>query len=113
MSEPTSPADERRLDGTVGRHPTLSECEAAGKGPSNGLGAPYSSGGVRDTSEERERFEAYMQGHCWSIGNYDGAARGYDTVFVRCLYGVWRDRGSLPTVTPNVKGEPNTTASTK
>ena len=101
--EPNCAAVGLPLDLRVGRHPTLIECEAAGKGPSNGLGTPYSSGGLPDTPEERERFEAYMRGHCWGIVNYDDATRGYDAVFVRCCYGVWRDRGSLPTVPPNVE----------
>lgn len=80
------------------RHPTLDECKIAGRGPDNYPGSPYNSGGLPDTPEERERFEAYLQGHCWYAGIYDEEIRAYDTVTVRCLYGVWRDRGALPTV---------------
>lgn len=76
-------------------HPTLEQCEAAGRGPENCPGAPYNSGGLPDTPEERSRFEAYLRGHCWEAGRYDPVARGYDTAHVRCLYGVWRDRGAL------------------
>lgn len=80
------------------RHPTIAECEAAGRGPDNYPGKPYEVGGLPDTSEERARFEAYMRGHCWSHGLYDNETRSYDTVQVRMLYGVWRDRGALPTI---------------
>lgn len=82
------------------RHPTLAECEAAGRGPIQEAGK-YREGGLPNTPEERERFEAYMRGHCWSVGGYDAEKDCYDTVGVRMLYGVWRDRGSLPTVWPN------------
>lgn len=79
------------------RHPTLEECEAAGRGPYNCPGKPYDAGGLPDTPDERSRFEAYMRGHCWSIGEgYDEAQRIYPPG-VRQLYGIWRDRGSLPT----------------
>jgi len=73
--------------------PTIDECFAAGKGPKQSV--PYSEGGVSNTPEERARFEAYMRGHCWGVGNYDESLKGYDTVIVRMLYGVWRDRGAL------------------
>jgi len=76
------------------RHPTLAECESAGRGPENYPEA----GGLPDTAKERARFEAYMRGHCWDVGKYVIAEECYDTVFVRCLYAVWRDRGALPTV---------------
>ncbi len=76
----------------IARHPTLAECEAAGKGP------PTYIHGLPNTPEERARFEAYMRGHCWVVGSYVEAERSYDTVAVRRLYGVWRDRGSLPTI---------------
>jgi hypothetical protein len=79
------------------RHPTLEECEKAGRGPDNWVGKPYSSGNLPDTPEERARFEAYMRGHCWYVGEYDEELRIYE-VGVRQLYGVWRDRGSLPTI---------------
>lgn len=79
------------------RHPTIEECEAAGRGPSNWPGKPYEVGGLPDTPEERARFEAYMRGHCWDVGRYIEQQRSYDTMFVRCCYGVWRDRGALPT----------------
>lgn len=88
--------------GHTARHPTLAECEEAGRGPYNCPGLPYQVGGLPDTDDERARFEAYMRGHCWEVGNYDEAARCYVSTFVRCLYGVWRDRGALPTVGPNV-----------
>jgi hypothetical protein len=79
------------------RHPTLEECHEAGVGPRNVPGVPYRSGGLPDTPEERARFEAYMRGHCWPIGDgYDEAQRIYP-MGVRQLYGIWRDRGSLPT----------------
>ena len=86
---------------SVTRHPTLEECEAAGRGPSNGPGVPFNSGGLPNTAEERARFEAYMRGHCWEIGKYDAVIGGYDSTIVRMLYGVWRDRGWLA-----VKGSP-------
>ena len=90
--------------GHTPRHPTPAECETAGRGPYNCPGLPYQVGGLPDTAEERERFEAYMRGHCWDVGKYDEAAHCYDSMFVRCCYGVWRDRGALPTVWPNVAG---------
>ena len=86
------------------RHPTVEECEAAGRGPDNGPGKPFDSGGLPDTPEERARFEAYMRGHCWGLSNYDEALRSYPNTFERMLYGVWRDRGALPTVWPT-KGQ--------
>lgn len=89
------------LLGHTARHPTIAECEEAGRGPYNCPGLPYQVGGLPDTSEERERFEAYMRGHCWDVGKYDETAHCYDSMFVRCCYGVWRDRGALPTVWPN------------
>lgn len=73
--------------------PTLEECFAAGKGPEQT--GTFLEGGLSNTPEERARFEAYMRGHCWEVGNYDDAERAYDTVIVRMLYGVWRDRGLL------------------
>lgn len=90
------------------RHPTLAECEQAGRGPENGPGIPFNEGGLPNTPEERARFEAYMRGHCWDVGSYSEELRAYDTTFVRCLYGLWRDRGSLPTVangTQHIEGE--------
>ena len=86
--------------GYAPRHPTMEECHAAGVGPTV-TAKGYSEGGLPNDSEERARFEAYMRGHCWGVGNFDAAINSYDTVFTRCLYGVWRDRGSLPTVWPN------------
>lgn len=91
----------RTVRGCGMRHPTLGECRAAGRGPENFPGKPFEVGGLPDTPEERARFEAYMGGHCWEVGKYHAAKRAYDTNFVRCCYGVWRDRGSLPTVAPN------------
>jgi hypothetical protein len=79
------------------RHPTTAEREGAGVGPGIGKDGKFHEGGLPNTPEERARFEAYMRGHCWSIGTYDESIRAYDTVDVRRLYGVWRDRGSLPT----------------
>ncbi len=85
------------------RHPTLKECYNAG------CGGVYKAkvgedwvGGLPDTPEERARFESYMKGHCWDFGRYDDSLKSYDTVPARMLYGVWRDRGSLPTIFPNV-----------
>ncbi len=83
------------------RHPTLAECEAAGRGPENYPGKPFEVGGLPATKEERARFEAYMRGHSWGVGNYVDAEDCYNTMFVRCLFGIWRDRGALPTVWPN------------
>ena len=80
------------------RHPTLAECDAAGRGPIRVPGWSSSGGGLPNTADERLRFEAYMHGHCWDVGAYIEATNSYDTTFVRCAYGVWRDRGSLPTV---------------
>lgn len=76
------------------QEPTEKECEAAGRGPMP-AGFGFKEGGLSDTPQERKRFEAYMRGHCWSIGEYDAVLRAYDTVLVRMLYGVWRDRGAL------------------
>lgn len=90
-------------DDTAPRHPTLAECEAAGAGPVYVPRVGYTEGGLPNTTDERARFEAYMRGHCWDIGNYDEAKRCYDTVGVRMLYGVWRDRGSLPTPRPSAE----------
>lgn len=75
--------------------PTLEQCYAAGRGPDNGPGVPYREGGLPNTPEERARFEAYMRGHYWAIGTFDEELNGYDTLSVRCLYGVWRDRGAI------------------
>ena len=96
--------------GHVPRHPTLDECRAAGEGPTYTPTKGYSEGGLPNAAEERARFEAYMRGHCWDVGKFDVATNSYDTVHVRCLYGVWRDRGSLPTVWPNVRVEAGPTA---
>lgn len=97
--------NEDPLERRVGRHPTIEECEAAGRGPINYPGKSFESGGLPDTPEERARFEAYLRGHCWAVGEYDEYLRCYDTVGVRMLYGVWKDRGALPTVTPNDGGQ--------
>lgn len=83
---------------SAARHPTPAECEAAGRGPYNYPGKPYSSGGLPDTPQERERFEAYMRGHCWKVSAYDEKTGAYEDVSTRCFYGIWRDRGALPTV---------------
>lgn len=80
------------------RHPTIDECYAAGKGPEWRPNMAHPEGGLPNTQEERARFEAYMRGHCWDFGKFDEETRSYDTVMVRMLYGVWRDRGALPTV---------------
>ena len=93
--------------GHTPRHPTLVECHDAG---AYLMGKGYSEGGLPNAAEERARFEAYMRGHCWDVGKFDVATNSYDTVHVRCLYGVWRDRGSLPTVWPNVRVNLETTA---
>lgn len=82
------------------RHPTIEECKKAGMGREFIPGEGYSEGGLPNTEDERNRFEAYMRGHCWDVGNYDNERHCYDTVLVRMLYGVWRDRGSLPTIAP-------------
>ena len=65
-------------------HPTTEECEAMGR-----------NGGLPDTPEERTRFEAYMRGHSWEPGPYDGKKGCYWETVPRMLYGVWRDRGAL------------------
>ena len=90
--------------GHVPRHPTLDECGAAGNGGTYSA-AVYTEGGLPDTTDERARFEAYMRGHCWDTAKYDDRLHCYDTTTVRMLYGVWRDRGSLPTVWPNALGQ--------
>jgi hypothetical protein len=77
---------------------TVDECYAAGRGPDNYPGKPFSSGGLPDTPEERERFEAYMRGHCWAVGEYDAKLGIYEEMTARCLYGLWRDRGAMPTI---------------
>lgn len=91
------------LERRVGRHPTLEECETAGIGRTYVPTKGYSEGGLPNDADERARFEAYMRGHCWDVGEYEEYLDCYDTVEVRRLYGVWRDRGSLPTVWPNVE----------
>ncbi len=91
--------------GHTQRHPTPEECHEAGRGPYNCPGLPYTVGGLPDTADERARFEAYMRGHCWDHGKYDELAGCYDSTFVRCCYGVWRDRGALPTVWPNTEAK--------
>jgi hypothetical protein len=73
----------------MSRHPTIEECERAGNG--YGIFTP-------DTPAERHRFEAYMRAHSWDYGAYDKKSKCYAHVSVRMLYGVWRDRGALPTV---------------
>lgn len=83
------------------RHPSLEECRAAGVGPAYDPSEGYREGGMPNTEEERARFEAYMAGHAWHVGAYDEAKRCYVEMLTRLLYGVWRDRGSLPTVWPN------------
>jgi len=88
-------ADLKSLGEPGARHPTLEECEKAGIGPVNVPGKGYSEGGLPNTAEERARFEAYMRGHCWDFGAFDAKTNSYDTVEVRRLYGVWRDRGWL------------------
>ena len=77
----------------VPTEPTVDECFAAGQGPA--VTDKFREGGLPNTAEERARFEAYMRGHCWDFGNYDSERQCYDTVSVRMLYGVWRDRGLL------------------
>jgi hypothetical protein len=77
------------------RDPTVEECERAGKGPMPLYNGTYSEGGLPNTPQERERFEAYMRGHCWDVGKYNESQQAYDSVSVRMLYGVWRDRGAL------------------
>ena len=96
--------------GHVPRHPTLDECRAAGEGPTYTPTKGYSEGGLPNDADERARFAAYMRGHCWYVGKFDVTMNSYDTVLVRCLYGVWRDRGSLPTAWPNVRAEAGPTA---
>jgi len=97
-----SPKATDQLKPPVGpRHPTLSECYEAGKGPQRVPNMECPEGGLPNTPEERARFEAYMRGHCWDAGCFDEATMGYDTTIVRMLYGVWRDRGALPTPWPN------------
>jgi len=80
------------------RHPTIEECFEAGKGPGYSSLHRYSASLLPDNEQERARFEAYMKGHCWDFGEYDEEAGGYDVLMVRMLYGVWRDRGALPTI---------------
>ena len=103
-AQPSSPVIVRSTTGLghTPRHPTLDECHSAGVGPTYVPTKGYSEGGLPNDADERARFEAYMRGHCWDVGKFDASTNSYDTVHVRCLYGVWRDRGSLPTVWPNV-----------
>lgn len=79
------------------RHPTDAECYAAGKGPGIDTNGKFHEGGLPDTPDERARFEAYMNGHCWYVFPYDEELKSYSEIDTRRLYGVWRDRGSLPT----------------
>ena len=85
--------DEMLCNETI-EQPTIAECEKAGRGPEQ-VSGKFTEGGSPNTLPERQRFEAYMRGHCWDAGNYDEQKRCYDTVMVRMLYGVWRDRGAL------------------
>jgi len=80
----------------MNREPTEKECFEIGRGPAEA--PPFRHGWMPDTADERKRFEAYMRGHCWDFGSYDLKTLSYDTVMVRMLYGVWRDRGYLATV---------------
>lgn len=73
--------------------PTIEQCHAAGKGPESSPN--WTEGGLPNTPDERARFEAYMKGHCWTVGQYDSEMSCYDTTLVRMLYGVWRDRGAV------------------
>lgn len=91
---------ENPLSAGTPRHPTLEECRTAGQGPTYIPGKGHTKVGLPNTPEERKRFEAYMCGHCWAFGSYDEELKAYDTVDVRMLYGVWRDRGALPTMWP-------------
>lgn len=79
--------------GHTPRQPTLNECHSAGVGPTYVPTRGYNEGGLPNDADERARFEAYMRGHCWDVGKFDAATNSYDTMHVRCLYGVWRDRG--------------------
>ena len=80
------------------RHPTPAECEAAGRGPAYDAAVGYQEGGLPDTPAERRRFKAYVRAKGWDVGRYDAAISRFDSSFVRSLYCIWRDRGSLPTV---------------
>lgn len=84
-----------RRHNSLCRHPTLAECEAAGRGPVYKKGDECNEGGLPNTPKERERFEAYMTGHCWHVDGYDAKHQCYETISVRQLYVVWRDRGAL------------------
>lgn len=77
-------------------HPTIEQCEAAGRGPDNGPDKRFDEGGLPNMPEERARFEAYMRGHCWRAV-FDPATNSYDDMPARICYGVWRDRGALAT----------------
>ena len=80
------------------RHPTLIECDAAGRGPGYIDVVGFQEGGLPDTLAERKRFKAYVRAKGWDVGRYDAAISRFDSSFVRSLYCIWRDRGSLPTV---------------
>ena len=86
-----------RRHNSLCRHPTLAECEAAGHSPAY-KDCEYSEGGLPDTPEERERFETYMTGKGWYFGGFDTKKHWYDSISIRQLYHVWRDRGALPTI---------------
>lgn len=55
----------------------------------------YQMGATGSPHDEHERlcFEAYMRGHCWSYGEWDG--KSYGDVGTRMLFGVWRDRAAI------------------
>lgn len=82
-------------DHMLPRHPTLAECYMAGAGKGT---TDSKDGGLPDTEEERGGFSEYMRGHCWARGQYDYSRGCYQDVQTRMLYGIWRDRGALPTV---------------
>lgn len=51
--------------------------------------------GAPHNEQERLRFEAYMRGHCWKVGEWNAEKCCYEDMTCRMLFAVWRDRASM------------------
>lgn len=52
------------------------------------IGAPHNE-------QERLRFEAYMRGHCWAVGDWNAEKCCYEDIQTRVFFALWRDRAAL------------------